>query len=198
MPLIENCISSVYDKVDKIVVVDGKFRDFPGTGCYSTDGTLEYLDWLYKMESSKFVIIKTWGLDEVEKRNTYLKLLNPGDICLNIDTDEALITKLPKLTADIGMVAIGEEGDRKRHKRSNRFFRFREGLHYWGTHKMLLNDRGKLFADLHFVGDGYTSQKTNVEFLHNNHLRDYNRKKDKKKYYQILTKREAKINEPTT
>ena len=63
---------------------------------------------------------------------------------------------------------------------------------------MILDKDDKLFANLDRVGTDYTSEKTTVEFLHNNHLRDYNRIKDKKAYYKILMKREAKVNEPAT
>jgi len=192
-PLIKDCIESVIDKVDKIIAIDGSYIDFPGGSEPSSDGTLEYLE-----SSKKVKSLMTAYFTEIGKRNLYLEYLKDGDICLNIDADEVLITDLPELTADIGIIQIGEQGDRKRHRRSNRFFRFREGLHYWGTHKMILDGEGRLFANLQRVGKSYTSQKTKVEFLHNNHLRDYNRKQDKKKYYQILMKREAKINEPVT
>jgi len=187
-PLIKDCIESVINKVDRIVVIDGRYRDFPGQGWESTDGTLEYLSRL------NIDLISSLNADEIGKRNSYLYQLTDGDICLNIDADEVLITDLPELTADIGIIQIGEQGDRRRHRRSNRFFRFKEGLRYWGTHKMILDKDGKLFANLQRVGTDYTSQKTDVEFLHNNHKRDYNRQQDKKKYYQILMKREAKTN----
>jgi len=190
MPLIRDCIESIQNKVDKIVVIDGRFKDFPGSGWDSTDGTLEYLG------SLNIDLISSINADEIGKRNSYLDQLVDGDICLNIDADEVLITGLPKLKSDIGIIQIGEQGDRQRHRRSNRFFRFREGLHYRGTHKMLLDRDGRLFANLDRVGTCYTSDKTKVEFLHNNHKRDYNRQKNKKAYYKILMKREAKINEP--
>ena len=191
MPLVKDCIESIQDKVDRIIVIDGKYRDFPGEENYSTDGTLEYLN------SLDVEILFSYGLDEVEKRNCYLNELKDGDICLNIDADEVLIGDIPELTADIGIIQIGEWGDRRRHRRSNRFFRYREGLHYWGTHKMILDSKGRLFANLDRVGKDYTSQKiTEFEFLHNNHLRDHDRKKAKKKYYEILVKREARVNEP--
>ena len=196
-PLVKECVESVIDKVDKIIIVDGKFKDFPGTGYYSSGESLDYL--LRLSHDDKFKIILISGLTEVEKRNVYLEHLKDGDICLNIDTDEVLIGEIPELTADIGIIQIGEEGDKRRHRRTIRFFKFREGLHYWGTHKMILDKDGKLFANLDRVGKDYTSQKiTEFEFLHNNHKRDYNRIKDKKVYYEILMKREAKINEPVT
>ena len=196
-PLIKECVESITGKVDKIIIIDGKFKDFPGDDDYSRGESLKYLLGLSK--DDKFEIILAGGLTEVEKRNVYLEHLKDGDICLNIDTDEMLIRDIPELTTDMGIIMIGEQGDARRHRRTIRFFRYREGLHYWGTHKMILDKNGKLFANLDRVGNGYTSQKiTEFEFLHNNHKRSYNRINDKKKYYQILMKREAKINEPIT
>jgi len=190
---IKGCVESIRNKVSRIIAVDGRFIDFPGKENISTDGTLEYLD------SLGIEILFTYGIDEVDKRNNYLDELASGDICLNIDSDEVLIGNIPELTADIGIMQIGEQGDRRRHRRTCRFFKFRKGLHYWGTHKMILDKDGRLFANLDKVGKGYTSQKiTEFEFLHNNHKRSYSRKQDKKKYYQILMRKEAKINEPVT
>lgn len=191
-PLIEDCISSIYDEVDKIIVIDGKFKDFPGEENISTDGTLEYLN-----SFSKVNILFTYDLDEVDKRNNYLNELRNGDICLNIDADEALIGKIPKLIADIGIIQVGEQGDRRRHRRTNRFFQYKEGLHYWGKHSLILDKNGKIFANLDKIGKNYIGQKiVEFELLHRNDLRIDKRKRNKKKYYEILMKREAKINGP--
>lgn len=192
-PLIKECVDSIYCKVDKIIIVDGKFKDFPGTGYYSNSESMDYL--LELSHDDKFKIILISGLTEVEKRNIYLNYLKDGDICLNIDSDEVLIGDIPELNADIGIIQIGEQGDSKRHRRTIRFFKYQKGLHYWGKHSLILNSRNKVFAHLDKIGKDYTSQKiTEFEFLHNNHRRDYNRIKNKKIYYEILMKREAKIN----
>jgi len=189
MPLVKDCIESIYDKVNRIIAIDGKYIDFPGDSNISTDGTLEYLSGLNKVET----VIVT-NLDEVAKRNLYLGFLDEGDICFNIDTDEVLIGNIPKLDTDIGIIMIGEQGDRKRHLRSIRFFRYRKGLHYWGKHTLILDKDGNLFGHEKRVGKNYTAEKiTSFEFLHNNHKRDYNRVIDKGKYYKILMAREAKI-----
>jgi len=189
MPLIQDCIQSIYDKVDRIIAVDGKYIDFPGEAKLSDDGTIQYLEGLEKVE-----IINTVDLDEVAKRNCYLDELIDGDICLNIDTDEVLVGSIPELKSDIGIIMIGEQGDRRRHRRSIRFFKYRQGLHYWGKHTLILDGNGNLFAHLDKYGKNYTAEKiTSFEFLHNNHKRDYNRVIDKGKYYKILMTREAKI-----
>lgn len=192
-PLIKECVESIYNKVNKIIIVDGRFKDFPKEDDYSNGESLKYF--LKLSKDDKFEIIPTGGFTEVEKKNVYLKHLKNGDICLNIDSDEVLIGEIPELKADIGIIQIGEQGDSKRHRRTIRFFKYQNGLHYWGKHSLILDKDNKVFAYLDKVGKDYTSQKvTEFEFLHNNHKRDYNRIKDKKKYYQILMKREAKIN----
>ena len=193
-PLIEDCIESIIDKVDKIVVIDGKYKDFPGEYSCSWDDTIEYLARVQK--DNKIVLRFVSDVDEVTKRNIYFQYLKDGDLCLNIDADEVLVGDLPTLKADIGMVRIGEDGDRRRHRRTNRLFRYRTGLHYWGKHTLLLDKDNKVFAHLDKAGKDYTVQDDRVEFLHNNHKRSYDRKKDKKAYYKILMKREAKVNEP--
>jgi len=193
---IENCIDSVKDKVDRIVIIDGKYRDFPGKYEISADGTVEYIGNIAGDYEITFRSVER--LDEVAKRNVYLAYLKNGDICLNLDADEMLTGNIPKLEADIGIIQIGEYGDRKRHRRTNRFFRYRDGLHYWGKHSLILDADGKVFANLDRVGD-YTSQKiTEFELLHRNDLRNDKRKIDKKIYYKTLKAREAKINVPAT
>ena len=67
MPLIKDCIESVRNKVDRIVVIDSKYRDFPGEENYSTDGHLNILN------SLDIEILFSYGLDEVEKRNLLFK-----------------------------------------------------------------------------------------------------------------------------
>jgi len=192
-PLLKDCIESVIDRVDRIVVIDGKYKDFPGEYKCSSDGTLEYLASVQDKITLRFVS----DCDEVFKRNIYFQYLHDGDICLNIDADEVLTGDLPELEADIGLVRIGEDGDQRRHRRTNRLFRYRPGLHYWGKHSLILDKDGRVFANLDKAGSRYTVQDDKVEFLHNNHKRPYNRKKDKRQYYKILQKREAKIDVST-
>ena len=194
-PLLRDCIESVIDRVDRIVVIDGKYRDFPGKYKCSSDGTLEYLARVQR--DNKITLRFVSDVDEVAKRNIYFQYLRDGDICLNIDADEVLNSPLPRFDTDISLVRIGEDGDRRRHRRTNRLFRYRPGLHYRGKHSLILDSYGRVFANLDKAGSRYTVQDDKVEFLHNNHKRSYNRKKDKREYYKILQKREAKIDVST-
>jgi len=193
---IKSCIDSVKDKVDRIVIIDGKYRDFPGEDEISTDGTVEYIANI----SGDYNIIFRYveGFDEVAKRNMYMAYLKNGDICLNLDADEVLTGDIPELTTDMGRIMVGERGQARRHLRTCRFFRFREGLHYWGRHTLILDKDEKVFADLQHAGD-YTVEKImGFELLHRNDLRSAERERDKKIYYKILAAREAKINVPVT
>lgn len=192
---IETCIDSVKDKVDRIVIIDGKYRDFPGRYDFSTDGTIEYISRVAGDYKLTFRSIARF--DEVTKRNMYFQYISDGDVVLNLDADEVLTGNIPKLEADIGIIQVGECGDRRRHRRTNRFFRYRNGLHYRGKHSLILDANGKVFASLDWIGAGYKGQKiTEFELLHRNDLRSDERKADKKIYYEILMAREAKVDVP--
>lgn len=78
-------IESIYDHVDYIIAVDGKFSLREGED-YSTDGSTEYLQSLEK------VIIKKFTGYEHDKRNIYMEEATKlkADAVLIIDTDEYL------------------------------------------------------------------------------------------------------------
>lgn len=193
-PLIKDCVQSLEGKVDRYVFVDGRYIDFEGPMPYSTDGTLDYLlDFETEHKEITDVYVAS-GFYEPDKRNVYFLSLKDGDICLNIDADEILVNDPVNLEADIGIIRIGEDGDRRRHRRTIRYFRYSNGMRYYKQHKLIVDKSGKTFAWLDRVGKGYRAQDTGMEFLHNNHKRPYNRKQAKKKYYETLMKREAKVN----
>lgn len=194
-PIIKDCIESIENKVDKIIVVDGKFRDFPGSSKLS-DG---YADgYLFDLQcKGKIKLIRVPNYFEVEKRNVCLCYLNDKDTVLSIDADEVLEGNIPELDTDIGLIDIFEFNDRRRHRRYNRFFKFREGVHYWGKHYLLLDKDNDLFTTLEHPPKKYTHKKiSEFHLIHKGKLRSQQRIIDKQKYYKILQKREAKINEP--
>ena len=108
-PLIKECVESIYDQVDRIIAVDGRFINYPKGNWYSTDGTIEYLTSLEKVE-----LIFAAGLLETEKRNVYMDMLKPGDTVLVIDGDETVKGKIRKLDkrTDIGLIGLGDPGRR--------------------------------------------------------------------------------------
>jgi hypothetical protein len=183
-PLIVSCVNSLIGKVDKIIAVDGKYKDFPGESFHSTDGTIEYL-------TGKVDLIYAGNIPEVDKRNVYLSQLADGDICLNLDSDEYLIGSIPPLNSDFGIIDLADGHSKHVQKRATRFFRYREGMRYKNVHytlyhndKQLNNLKTVLSKDLSFenIKDFYIK--------HNWHLRSELRKHYKSLYYKKLVRNE--------
>jgi glycosyltransferase involved in cell wall biosynthesis len=187
MPLVQDCIKSIIDKVDRIVVVDGKYTDFPGDCFYSTDGTLEYLESLDKVE-----LVLMGGATEVEKRNAYFSKCHDGDVIINLDSDEVLIGNMPPLTSDFGIVDLHDGHSKHIQKRATRFFRFREGMRYENVHYTLYWN-GQIINKLNEVINKNFSFEYIKDFhlVHNWHFRPDERKHNKSIYYKKLVRAES-------
>ena len=186
-PLIKDCVESIIDKVDKIIAVDGAYDDFPCDINYSTDGTLEYLDSLDKIE-----LIIAPGLAEVAKRNKYLEPLADGDTVLNIDADEVLIGEIPELKTDFGIVDWQDGHSKHVQRRVTKIFKFRQGMKYEHCHYTLYLN-GIIINKLHeVINKDFTSELIgDFYILHNWHLRDSLRKHNKSIYYKKLVRLES-------
>ena len=186
-PLIKDCVESVIDKVDKIIVIDGKYADFPDGSGFSTDGTIEYLESVDKVK-----LIMTSGLTEIEKRNLYLEPLTENDIVINLDSDEVLVGSLPKLTSDWGIIDLKDGHSKHIQRRASRFFKYRKGIKYQNTHCTLYYN-GKIINKLHEVINKDFSFELikGCYILHNWHNRNDRRKYDKSIYYRKLVKKES-------
>jgi len=185
-PLIKDCIESVYDKADSIIVVDGRYRDFPGKEWLSNDGTWEYLNSL-----DKITLIAGSRSTEYEKRNYYLMQCSEGDIVLNLDADEVLVGEFPQISADWGIIKLYDGPSRHVKKRASRLFRYREGMQYRNVH-FTLYWQGRQINKLDRVIDPDTSvQIVEDSYIeHNWHLRSQTRRHDKSIYYKKLVKLE--------
>lgn len=187
-PLIVDCINSLIEKVDKIIVIDGKYVDFPiiNNDIYSTDGTYGYLDGINKVH-----LLSGGCATEVEKRNFYLDKCNDGDIVINLDADEILVGELPELKTDFGILELWDGHCDKKKYRATRFFRYREGMRYQNVHYTLYYN-GKQLNNLHEVIDKDTSFEyiKGCHLLHNWHMRDHLRQHYKSIYYKKLVQNE--------
>jgi len=186
MPLIVQCIESIYSQVDRIIVVDGSYIDFPGSGS-STDGTIEFLDSIEKVQ-----LITTIGLSEIQKRNKYLEPLSDGDIVINLDSDEVLVGNIPTLDCDFAIIDLKDGHSKHIQRRATRFFKFRIGMHYENVHYTLYWN-GKIINKLHqVINKDFTFEYIkDFYMIHNWHLRDELRKHNKSIYYKKLVKLEA-------
>jgi hypothetical protein len=185
MPLVKDCVESLYGQVDKIIAVDGRYVDFPGDCDYSNDGTLEYLKSFGRLQ----VIIVS--ASEVEKRNAYLEPLEDGDIVLNLDSDEVLVGKIPKLISDFGIIELLDGHCNRVQQRATRFFRYREGVRYQNVHYTLYHKGRQINSLKKIVNPGFSyEQVKDFKLLHNWHKRPQLRQHYKSLYYKKLLQNE--------
>lgn len=190
-PMIQRSIGSIYNKVDKIIVVDGRYSDFPiiSNSDFSTDGTISYLSKLEKVD-----LILQEGLIEPDKRNLYL-VGEAGDWYVHLDSDEEWVGDIDLPKADMLVSWLKRERQKQFMKRV-RLFRHVEGLHYEGKHYWLKDGGGNTFALLDKPGEKYKAAETDkVKIIHHENERDAERLSAKKQYYKKLYKREGRIRE---
>jgi hypothetical protein len=99
---LKRCIPTL--KVDKIYAVDGRFKNFNSDKPLSTDGSREYLK---KFKNIK--IIDAPDLEEVDKRNIYLKECQE-EFLLRIDSDEWVEGNWSQFREEIMTVVKKENG----------------------------------------------------------------------------------------
>jgi len=96
-------LETIHSHVDKIIIVDGRYKHYPGNSNISTDGTLQVaLEYQKKYGEDKIIILPPrLYLDEIEKRNAYLTSdhVKPGDWIFIIDGDEIPFGHLDLLKA---------------------------------------------------------------------------------------------------
>ena len=184
MPVLRESIGSIYNQVDHIIAVDGKYSDFPGDDWLSTDGTFEYLNGL-----DKVTLIAGGGYLEHEKRNLYLSHVNNGETILVLDADEVVVGTLCEPKADIGLVKF-KDGTFTKHL-ATRLFRYRENFLYRGVHYVLQDADDKPFNGHSRAEKPFTSEHIDSFYIqHRQHGRSDERKFDKKQYYRKLRIRE--------
>lgn len=138
--LIKDCLNSVKNKVDKILVIDGVFQNFPrkeSEKIQSTDGTLE----VAKELADTVIETKEPWINQMNKRNAYLTLESTNDYYFILDADERLEGELPKdLTKDFYGIKIIDPRIPESVQANNyqvRLFRHQTGLKYKKKHSWL-------------------------------------------------------------
>lgn len=190
MPLIQQAVESVCNLVDGIVVVDGRFEDFPqlNGSDLSTDGTLEYLDGIENVH-----LIEAPNLSEIHKRNCYL-MGGVGDWYLHLDADEVWEGPIPDRTCVDAFVSELRRNYPQYAIPRVRLFRHVEGLHYEDKHYWLKDGDGRTFSLLKEVGTVYRGAKGG-KIYHQGNRRPRARQSAKETYYRTLRARENPIKE---
>jgi len=191
-PLIIRCIESV-PWVDEIIAVDGRYIDYPLGPMQSNDGTLEYLESIDKVN-----LIHAAGLQEIEKRNKYL-VGEIGDWYLHLDADEEWVGPPPIIDPEVDAYIIDFHRSYPVHKMDRvRLFKHVDGLRYEGKHYWLRDKNGVTFALLQQVGSVYRGARLGgVHIEHHELERSPERQRDRKIYYNVLSRRENPIKETT-
>lgn len=179
---IGDCIESLVGKVDKIVAVDGAYRDFPHKEAWSTDGTLEILSSLRSKYSGSLEIEvigtrEAW-VDEMAKRSAYFTG-KPGDMYVNLDADERLEGSLEGIEAGDDWQVELFRLDGVHPYPVFRIYRHRDGIRFEGAHNALwIGER--------FVHPQKPAIFPGVRIRHLLDKRDQARIEDKGIYYRRL------------
>lgn len=176
---LEGCLRALKEQVDKIVVVDGAYRDYPHGKPYSTDGTVE----IARQYADVVIETKRAWYSEIVKRNRYIKELEIGDYAIVIDGDEILEGDVkPQLIEPDYQISLARI-DCVPSYPIYRIFKMREGLRYWKSHATL------------FIKGRMLNRKSlpvlkDCRLKHLTSGRNKQRQLQKQEYYDILTRRE--------
>lgn len=142
--LLERALTSLKKVTDRVLAVDGAYREFP------------HKDFLSKKENRKIakaladeVITpdKEW-YDEPTKRNAYLTLKSEKDYYLMLDADEEIIGRKPERCVHpcyrVSLSTFRSEQWLPAYY--NRLFRHHEGMRYHLTHNNLVTPAGIALA----------------------------------------------------
>lgn len=137
---IRESAESLLRVADKVIAVDGAYRDFPHKIPYSTDGTLDILAALRREQLKQLEVVEVreaWE-DEIVKRNRYL-IGNEGDYYLMIDADEVIygFADDRKYSEQPDWQLRSTRLDGVHSHYIHRLFRHRKGLSYFGCHNCL-------------------------------------------------------------
>lgn len=180
-PLLEKCLISLKSRVDLIVYVDGAFNDFPHA-CQASDD--ESLNIAVKLADEIIFCSKAWE-DEIQKRNIYLSFGKQGDSFLVLDGDEQLEGNLRELKQDTDLLLVRDD-DIPPHE-IFRYFLWRPGIRYEGTHNALWSHRDRL------LNKETRPLNKEIKILHSYTKRSQERVQAKGIYYEKLKIKEEEF-----
>lgn len=163
LPDLEANMESWYPYVDHVIAVDGAYAGMPAPVPYSTDGTVEFLRTLEKVE---LVETTEFWPDQNVKRTTYFDRAQPGDLLWKVDADEwyenaSEIRNVPDL--DVGWIRYTADIYQRAQDIPN-IFAFRPGLHYRQRHHYVFDANGWLVKTNQEGGRGLLHRNVDIRF----------------------------------
>ncbi|MCL4498715.1 MAG: hypothetical protein M1335_00505, partial [Chloroflexi bacterium] len=199
MKLLPGCMETL-DGVDEIVLIDGAYAGFPHEVPWSTDGSLEWIKELQRVDPRIRLIEceRAWE-DEVKKRSAYFAG-GDGDWCLVIDSDERLVgneanhmERLKEYLAvypfDCVLLDVETRPSTTPMERYARIYRHLPGLRYETTHFNVVADGKKVTLDA--MWSGRTAVYRGLFIVHLKQDRGSARLGDSWRYYQEMAMREV-------
>jgi len=183
---------SIAPHVDRIIVIDGAYRNFPHDVHLSVDGSMEIADTVLKRcfphVEAVFISTSEPWTSEAEKRNAYLNRLRDGEWFIVLDGDEMLVgdvkAGLKEIQAsgkDAGRIPVYELRESmsiiKHVNNIPRVIRFNPTMRYVKHHSNLIDERGPVNF---MAGRAHYTEKFGI--LHFSHLRLPERKRRKEIY----------------
>jgi glycosyltransferase involved in cell wall biosynthesis len=170
LPDLKATIDTWYPYVDHVIAVDGAYKGVPINEPYSTDGTLEYLKKLDKVE---LVETEQFWSSQTEKRSVYFDKAEEGDLLFIVDADEFVIgaenlKDIPDL--DVGWIRYYNPLY-TRGQDFPRIFRAQEGLHYEGRHHWIYDDEENLVTTCQRGGVGFQHRLAPIAIDNNRGLK---------------------------
>lgn len=180
-PLLERCLRSLDGKFEKIIAVDGAFKEFPHHEPFSTDGSIE----VARNYGCKLIKTDEAWETQVDKRNRYIQEVPDWESFLVIDADEEFLSgTLRDGNWKVKIKAIADGGIEYYWPR---VFVKTPGFEYHKTHMTYKDDSGLINTD--------RFPESDIEIAHYTQDRDEKRVADKEIYRRIHNERELKDRE---
>ena len=178
--LLKKCLQALKSKVDRIVAIDGAYKDFPHLVPYSTDGSIEVAE---KFADEVIKVKYPWE-DEIAKRNRYLECAKTGDFIIVVDADEELEGDLSGIKEDFYQLMLYRVDGVPPYP-VFRVHKKIEDMFYSGTHHSLWcgDELINLRKDKIPVLEG-------AKLIHRCSERDKQRIENKGTYYRIIQEKE--------
>ena len=182
---IRGAIFSLQKYVDRVIVIDGAYRDFPHRDPRSTDGTCEIAEEM----GAEVIRIHTAWESQVAKRNKYLELCGQGDVIIHLDCDERI-----NCSHNLGLRFLGGHVAYRINVSDPpyednawiRLFQWSSDLHYKGAHNLL-------FRGDNLIRPEFCPILPDVHIDHIKNMRSEQRKRDCETYYKIQYEQEREF-----
>ena len=190
---IKKTIFSYYDKVDKIIAIDGAYEGLVTKFPYSTDGTREFLE---KLDKVTFIPTDHFWKNQREKRSEFWKYGTFGDFVFIIDADEEVThfdNSFLESNADIFTVRINPPLSKDSPYTSPRIFKWQPNMTYQMKHHHLYKSNQFYCSHRTVCPDALVeANKTEI-----NHLKGFGRDRQRelayRKYKYFMVQEETSL-----